>query len=87
MKSLPATIRKELMDENNWVICKTPIRFSVISFDRAKKEGNKTVKGICLAENPTTYRRWMLSGPEIAGMVNEFTNQNLIDIDDSNQQP
>ena len=51
-------------------------RFSSISIDQAHEQNNAMVKGeggaVGLTENPNALRRWMLSGPEMARLVNEF---------------
>lgn len=53
---------------------KTERRFSSIAIDEAHEQNNATVKGdIGLTENPTTLRRWMIVGPEISRLVDEFT--------------
>ena len=55
---------------------KTLKRFSSIAIDQAHEQNNAMVKGeggaVGLTENPNALRRWMLSGPEMARLVNEF---------------
>ncbi|VDI11877.1 Hypothetical predicted protein, partial [Mytilus galloprovincialis] len=47
-----------------------------ITIDQAHEQNNKLVKGdggaIGLTENMTQLQRWMVSGPEIARVINEF---------------
>ena len=62
--------------KGNFVGKKTLIAFSEISLDHARKQNNKLVKGdggtIGLTENSSQLLRWMVSGPEVARLVNEF---------------
>ena len=55
---------------------KTAKRFSAMAIDQAHEQNNAMVKGdggaVGLTENPNALRRWMLSGPEMARLVNEF---------------
>ena len=59
-----------------FTVNKTPKRFSAIAIDQAHEQNNGMVKGdggaVGLTENPNALRRWMLSGPEMARLVNEF---------------
>ena len=47
-----------------------------MAIDQAHEQNNAMVKGdggaVGLTENPSALRRWMISGPEIARIVNEF---------------
>lgn len=60
----------------NFVVKKSPRDFSKIPLDHAHEQNNKCVKGdggaIGLTENSSELLRWMISGPEISRMVNEF---------------
>ena len=60
----------------NWVVYKTTNRFSAIPIDQAHENNNCTVKGvggaIGLTENPSAFRKWMLSGAEQARILREF---------------
>ena len=53
------------------MVNKTSKNFSSIPIDHAHKQNNALVKGeggaVGLTENPSALRRWMVSGPEIAG--------------------
>ena len=62
--------------KGNFVGIKTQHAFSEISLDHAHEQNNKLVKGdggaIGLTENSPQLLRWMVSGPEVARLVNEF---------------
>ena len=55
---------------------KTKRLFSSIALDHAHEQVNAVVKGeggtIELTENPAALRRWMVAGPELARIVEEF---------------
>ena len=59
---------------------KTSRRFSSIALDHADEQVNAEVKGdggaVGLIENPAALRRWMVAGPEIARMIQEFKGDN-----------
>lgn len=59
-----------------FIVNKTLKRFSSIAIDQAHEQNNAIVKGeggaVGLTENPNALRRWMLSGTEMAGLVNTF---------------
>ena len=86
MKSLPTTIRDEFEKEGNWVISKTSNKFSSIPFDQAHEQENRYVKSsggcIGLTENPSGFRRWMLSGPELSRLQRLFEDEYLRDDDE-----
>ena len=50
--------------------------FSRIPIDQAHEQDNTMVKGgggaVGLTENSSALSQWMLSGPEVAKLVNEF---------------
>ena len=85
MKSLPETINNEFEKSGHWVLSKTTNKFSTIPFDQAHEQENKIVKGsggaVGLTENPTAFRRWMLSGPEIARLLKQFEEEYFPDDD------
>ena len=60
----------------SFVVHKTKRLFSSIAQDHAHEHLNAVVKGeggaVCLTENPAALRRWMVAGPELARMVEEF---------------
>ena len=76
MECLPAPILKEFEEHRHWVIKKTTNRFSTIPIDQAHEQNNKIIKGcggmVGLTENPSAFRKWMMSGPEQARLLGEF---------------
>ena len=60
----------------HFTVQKTNHSFSKIAIDQAHKQNNAVVKGdggaVGLTESPAALQRWMVSGPEIACLVNEF---------------
>ena len=60
----------------SFVVHKTKRLFSSIALDHAHEQVNAVVKGeggaVGLTENPAALRRWMVAGPELARMVEEF---------------
>ena len=62
-----------------FVARKTKRSFSSIALDQAHEQCNALVKGeggaVGLTNNPSALRRWMVAGPEIARMVEEFEKQ------------
>ena len=62
----------------NFTVRKTKHAFSAIAIDQAHEQNNASVKGdggaVGLTENPAALRRWMVSGPEMARVINEFQN-------------
>ena len=59
-----------------FTVNKTLKRFSSIAMDQMHEQNNAMVKGeggvVGLTENPNALRRRMLSGPEMARLINEF---------------
>ena len=62
-----------------FVARKTKRPFSAIALDQAHEQCNAVVKGdggaVGLTNDPSALRRWMVSGPEISRMVEEFEKQ------------
>lgn len=60
----------------SFVVQKTKKCFSSMALDRGHEQVNAGVKeeggAVGLAENPTALRRWMVTGLELARMVEEF---------------
>ena len=60
----------------SFVVHKTNRLFSSIALDHAHEQVNAVVKGeggaVGLTENPAALRSWMVAGPELARMVEEF---------------
>ena len=75
LESLPPVIQEEF-DARHWIISRSNRRFSSLPIDQA----NKRVKGvggvIGITENPTMLDRWILTGPEISRLVEQFTEAN-----------
>ena len=88
MKMLPKSIKEEFANECHWVLSKTNNTFSTIPVDQAHEQENAYVKGsggcIGLTENPVAFRRWMLSGPELVRVQQQFEDQYLPDSDPEN---
>ena len=59
----------------NFTVNKTGRTFSNISIDQAHEQNNACVKdggAVGLTQNPAALRRWMVSGPEMAHLIEEF---------------
>ena len=81
MESLPAPILREFEEHGHWVIHKTTNRFSAIPIDQAHEQNNAIVKdsgsAVGLTENPSAFRKWMVSGPEQVRLLREFEEEYL----------
>jgi hypothetical protein len=88
MEVLPDSIQAEF-EQGYWTITRSNRRFSSIPIDHAHEQANKRVKGvggiIGLTENPEMLERWIMTGPEISRVVEEFTGAN--DNDDDEELP
>ena len=88
MKFLPSAIRDQFETQGHWVLSKTNNKFSAIPIDQAHEQENAFVKdsGGCigLTENPAAFRRWMLSGPELARLQRQFEEEYFPDTDPDN---
>ena len=66
-------------NHGKFTVQKMNIVFSVISIDQAYEQNNAYIKGygrvVGLTDNPSALRRWMVAGPEIARVVEEFHNE------------
>ena len=62
--------------DGKFTVTKTSHAFSAISLDQAHEQNNALVKGeggaVGLTESPSALLRWMVAGPEIARVVQEF---------------
>ena len=60
----------------SFMVHKTKKLFLFIALDQAHEQVNAVVKGeggaVGLTENPSTLRRWIIAGPEVARIVQEF---------------
>ena len=76
LKKIHPNVEKEFQC-GNFTVHKTLNRFSAIAIDHAHKQNNKCVKGdggvIGITENSSQLLRWMVSGPEVARVVNEMS--------------
>ena len=58
------------------MVQKTQHFFSLIALDHNNEQENDIIKGdggaVGLTENLTALKRWMVAGPEIAGVLKEF---------------
>ena len=88
MKSLPEPIKEQFENQCHWVLSKTNNKFSSIPIDQAHEQENAHVKGsggcIGLTENPVAFRRWMLSGPELVRLQQQFEDEYLFHNDPEN---
>ena len=66
----------DYFQKGKFVVQKTKRTFSAIAIDQTHKQNNAIVKGDCgavgLAENASALQRWMVSGPEVARIIEEF---------------
>lgn len=64
------------LQDGKFVVHKTKRAFSSIALDQAHEQVNASVKedrgAVGLTEDPGALRRWMVAGPEIARMIQEF---------------
>ena len=69
------TVFAEFM-ERAFVVHKTKKLFSSIALDHAHEQINAVVKGdggaVGLTKNPAALRRWMVAGPELSRIIEEF---------------
>ena len=78
MAELPKThpdVYKEF-NAGHFAVQKTKRTFFSIAIDQAHEQNNALVKGdggaVGLTDNPSALRRWMIAGPEIARLIEEF---------------
>ena len=73
-------------DHGHWVVCKTENRFSAMPIDQAHEQNNAVIKcsggALGLTENPSAFRKWVITGPEQARLIVEFKKQYLREIQD-----
>jgi len=62
--------------QGKFAVSKMSKPLSDIPIDQAHEQNNALAKGeggaVGLTDNPSALRRWMVSGPEIARIINEF---------------
>ncbi|KAL8597465.1 hypothetical protein ACOMHN_047692 [Nucella lapillus] len=65
--------------EGAFVVHKTKRKFSAIALDQAHEQCNTLVKGeggaVGLTNNINALKRWMIAGPEICRIVQDFEEQ------------
>ena len=65
--------------DGNFVTQKSSRKFSAMAHDQIHEQQNAKVKGdggvIGITENEAALRRWMVAGPELARIVNEFEDE------------
>ena len=78
MDSLPPSILDEFQACGHWVQ-KTHNHFLAKPIDQAHEHNNALVKGsggaVGLTKNPSSFRKWILAGPEQAQLLTEFEVQ------------
>ena len=88
LEGLPDSIQEEFK-KGHWTITRSNHHFSSLPIDQAHEQANKRVKGvggiIGLTENRDMLERWIVTGPEISHVVEEFTGAN--DNDDDEELP
>ena len=72
--------------EGKFTVRKTLRSFSCIAIDHAHEQNNAFIKGdggaIGLTDNPSAFRRWIISGPEVSRIITEFEDQTQFTKDD-----
>ncbi|KAG1692634.1 Lysosome membrane protein 2 [Nymphon striatum] len=62
--------------ESHFTVQKTQRAFSSIPIDQAHEQNNACIKGdggaVGLTDNPSALRRWMVAGPEVVRVIEEF---------------
>ena len=68
-------VHREFM-KGKFVIQRSSHAFSLMPMDQSHEQTNKIIKGegraVGLTENASALKRWMLAGPEVTRVVNEF---------------
>ena len=65
----------------SFVVHKTTKLFLSIALNHCHEQVNAVVKGggaVGITENPVALRRWMVAGPELSRMVQEFEGSNSL---------
>ena len=66
--------------EGSFTVQKTNKIFSSIAIDQAHEQNNACIKGdggaVGLTDNPAALRRWMIAGPEVTRVIEEFQRGN-----------
>ena len=76
LEEMHLDVFQQFTESGGFTVKKTTQPFSRISLDQAHEQMNASIKGdagaVGLTENTTALRRWMVAGPEIARMVEDF---------------
>ena len=71
--------------KGHFAVHKTERMFSAIAIDQAHEQNNKVIKGdggaVGLTEDASALRRWMVSGPEISRLIEQFEYDNRVKAD------
>ena len=63
-------------EKGNFFVHKTSREYSAIAIDQAHEQNNAVVKwyggAIGLTEDPAALHRWMVAGPEISRLVEDY---------------
>ena len=74
-------------NSGDFVIKRTKNPFSSMGIDQCHEQLNTIVKGdggaLGLTEDEDKFRRWMVCGPEISRMVNEFEHVTVLSNEDT----
>ena len=67
-------------NDGNFTVRKTNRVFSTIAIDQAHEQNNACIKGdggaVGITDNPSALRCWMVAGPEVARVIEEFHDEN-----------
>ena len=59
-----------------FVVHKSSRQFSAVAIDQAHEQANAVIKGdggaIGMTEDPSALRRWMIAGPEVSHLVDQY---------------
>ena len=68
--------------KGNFVIHKSKREFSALAIDQAHEQNNAVIKGdggaVGLTEDPGALRRWMVAGPEVSRLVDDFEKMSCL---------
>ena len=71
--------------KGQFAVHKTERMFSAIAIDQAREQNNKVIKGddgtVGLTEDESALQKWMVSGPEISRLIEQFEYDNRVKAD------